>query len=116
MPHIEMDEVGGNDFDSPEELVAAMDKFIAKGFFVLVKWTCPKCKERVTSGVPNVYHSAGYYHDSPGCGFLYQGQRFGLAAIKGDPTKVPDLIRDSYKAMPEYDGPLPAFRPNPRDQ
>lgn len=109
--HIEIDETSGDDFATPELLIAAMNKAIAKGFRALVKWTCPKCGKRCTSGEPNRFNTGGYYHDEPGCGHLYTGQRYGLALVGGsDPAKIDKLIADTYAEFPTFEGPLPGFR------
>jgi hypothetical protein len=41
-----------DDAETPEQLVERMNMMIRQGYLVLVKWTCPKCGERVESGEP----------------------------------------------------------------
>jgi hypothetical protein len=101
------------DCETPEELLTAMNKWIGLGYIVLVKWTCPQCGDRVESGEPNVFHSGGYYHDTPGCGALYTGTRFGFAAIQADPAQRPlvrSLVEKVYSEQPGFEGPLPGLR------
>lgn len=63
-----------------DELIRRMEAVLAlhPHAEVFVKWTCPKCGERVMSGEANTYHSAGYLHED--CGFLYTGKFFGFMA------------------------------------
>lgn len=102
-----------DDASTPEELLAAMNKWIGLGYIVLVKWTCPKCGDRVESGEPNVFHSGGYYHDVPDCGALYTGPRFGFSAMLADPANRPvvkALVEKIYSELPGFEGPLPGLR------
>lgn len=52
------------------------------GVKVYVKWTCPKCAERITSTEPNKFREGGYIHeernDGSYCGFLYTRSTWGL--------------------------------------
>lgn len=100
-----------NDSATVAELLDGMNQLMAAGYTVFVKWTCPKCGVRVTSGDPNVYHSAGYYHDSPGCGALYTGTHFGIAAVLAtDKEALAKLLAVAYEAEPSYEGDLPGLR------
>lgn len=67
------------------ELLPEIDGFIARGATVYIKWTCPKCGERVIADEPNVYNALGYRHterqDGTPCDGLYLGTVFGLAVI-----------------------------------
>ena len=53
----------------------------------LLKWTCPKCKERCTSNLPNTIETDGYEHtfreNGEYCGEVYRGGRIGLTAMVG---------------------------------
>lgn len=48
------------------------------GVKLYVKWTCPKCRERVTADDANTFHMGGYKCE---CGHLYTGDLFGLMAV-----------------------------------
>lgn len=67
-----------------DKLVVEMDKLLAKGYHVWVKWTCPDCGERATSNEPDVVHTGGYLHqekaDGTPCGAWYFGTVFGMRA------------------------------------
>jgi hypothetical protein len=111
MPASYIELTGDNDAPTPEALINSMNRMIAAGYLVLVKWTCPKCGERCESGEPNVFHAQGYYHDVPGCGALYEGPRYGFAAIlASDREMIQKMITDIYGALPEFEGPLPGLR------
>ena len=98
---------------SPDELVREMTAWQKKGYLTLVKWTCPKCGDRVTSGEPNVFHAMGYYHDVPGCGALYTGPAYGFSAISVpgmDGAALAAMIQRSYETLPTFEGDLPGLR------
>jgi rRNA maturation protein Nop10 len=75
------------DFD---ELMKLMDEQVAKGALTFVKWTCPKCGDRVVADTPNQFHPEGYTHtereDGKRCGHLYTGPKWGLRAIYALPA------------------------------
>lgn len=62
-----------------EEMEAVLARYPSAKLFV--KWTCPKCGERVTSTDANTFHSKGFYHDEDNCGALYTGPYWGYAAM-----------------------------------
>jgi predicted RNA-binding Zn-ribbon protein involved in translation (DUF1610 family) len=66
-----------------DELIRRMEAILVKhpSAKLFVKWTCPKCGERVTSNEANVVHTGGYRHDD--CGGMYHGDLFGFMAIFG---------------------------------
>lgn len=62
--------------------IRMMDEVAGKGGKAWIKWTCPKCGERVTANEPNTFHTRGYAHeakrDGSPCGAVYTGDMFGL--------------------------------------
>ncbi len=73
--------------DQPiEQLLPDMEYCAALGALVYLKWTCPKCGERVLADEPNVYNPLGYRHtereDGTQCGATYFGPLFGLAVLR----------------------------------
>lgn len=66
-------------------LLEIMREFMKKGFDVYVKWTCPKCGERVTCPTANSFYPAGFIHeekaDGSACGELYLGPTYGVMAV-----------------------------------
>lgn len=71
-------------------IVDAMNAWIAKGYHVFIKWTCPLCGDRPMANEPDEFHTGGYVHeerhDGTPCGHLYTGGLYGLMAFKTDPT------------------------------
>ena len=69
---------------TPQELVAAMERAMKQGWTVWVKWTCPACGERCLADDANVFAAGGYRHtekqDGTPCGGLYFGPTYGYAA------------------------------------
>ena len=59
-------------------LLRDMDEFIGEGWDVYVKWTCPRCGERVMCETPNTFYAGGFRHavraDGEPCGFVYHGE------------------------------------------
>lgn len=101
---------GPDDFETVDELIDGMNRAIVHGFLAYVKWTCPECGQRCASGEPNVFRSAGYYHDEPNCGALYKGPYFGLALVAStDPRRMTEIIGESYRQLPGYAGRLPGL-------
>lgn len=81
-----MGETAGETKDYPvEQVLKSMDRVIRLGGLAFIKWTCPKCGERVMSDTPNVYNTAGYMHvekaDGSQCGGLYTGEMFNFCAV-----------------------------------
>lgn len=60
-----------------QQLITMANELISKGHIIWVKWTCPRCGDRVTSSTPNTIF-ASYLHTDEKCGFLYKGDEFGL--------------------------------------
>ena len=80
-----------NDFEI-EEMLPKIDELIRSGVLVYLKWTCPKCGERVTANEPNTYRTQGYQHeerlDGIICGEWYYGTKFNyLVHWKGERRK-----------------------------
>lgn len=72
--------------DKPiEDILNLMEKVVAQGGLAYIKWTCPKCGERVTSDQANCFYMQGYKHtekdDGTPCGETYRGTMFGLRAL-----------------------------------
>lgn len=79
-------------------LIEIMNAYIAKGYDVYVKWTCPKCGDRCISNEKNCFQTQGYRHeekvDGSPCGEIYWGPLYGVLAswsrkYEGEP--VPEL-------------------------
>lgn len=67
-----------------EKLLEIMNAYMAKGYDVFVKWTCPQCGERAISNEPNCFNTGGYIHEEKAggapCGVLYHGPVYGVLA------------------------------------
>lgn len=79
------------------DILPELAEWVQLGAICYIKWTCPKCGERVLSEDPNVFCDRGYLHsekqDGSECGFVYFGDQFGLAVV------IPDLELDKALAM-----------------
>lgn len=69
--------------DKPiNELLPEMDRLVARGAIVWLKYTCPKCGDRIVVDEQNTWHPEGYDHtmraDGSTCGGRYIGHLFGL--------------------------------------
>lgn len=65
-----------------EQIKVMMDEALHRGDLAWIKWTCPRCGERVTSDNEGSIHLDGYKHtqkkDGTLCGGVYEGNLFGL--------------------------------------
>src|SRR5260370_28532217 len=64
-----------------DELLRLMDEVMAAGAIaVYVKWTCPRCGDRVVADAACSFHPEGYTHttraDGTPCGHLYVGPKW----------------------------------------
>ena len=90
---------------SRDEIIQEIERTLQKFPLALcyVKWTCPKCRDRVTSDRPNVFNIGGYLHtkreDGSFCGTQYDGDRYGFRLIlpgtTADREKVLKLTSES---------------------
>jgi len=70
-------------------LVEALEMLrdLPEGSLWYLKWTCPKCGERVTCNEPKTVYTRGYLHQEKAngepCGALYTGQMFGCFLVLG---------------------------------
>ena len=82
-----------SDFESVQELIAAADRLIARGFQIWIKWTCPRCGDRCCADEPNTFCAHGYRHSTrengEPCGHHYNGQRYGLMAATAIKPNTP---------------------------
>ena len=62
-----------------EELLPTIRELIRGGAMVWLKWTCPKCGDRVTANKENTYYTGGYTHED--CGETYYGTMFGMLVL-----------------------------------
>ena len=73
--------------DLPLDEALAMLATLPEGVLWYLKWTCPKCKERVTCNEPMTVYKQGYIHeereDGSPCGELYTGNMFGCFLVMG---------------------------------
>lgn len=81
--------------DKPlEEIIKMVESIAEKGGSAFIKWTCPKCGERVICAEANTTYEKGYQHEERGdgtpCGGLYTGNKFGLLAISQTELKEGD--------------------------
>jgi len=75
--------------DQPIEKLLPNLQFLAEmGALAYLRWTCPKCGDRVLADTPNVYNALGYTHteraDGTPCRGFYAGPLFGLAVLVDD--------------------------------
>ena len=63
------------------EILRMANEVIQNGGQVYLKWTCPKCGDRVTADEANTYHTSGYIHTDKGCGYHYKGEMFGFLVV-----------------------------------
>lgn len=80
-----------------EQIKATMDMILAQGGQAWIKWTCPKCGERVVSDEEGCIHLDGYLHtekaDGSECGGVYEGKLFGLLVALPLYTKPDEASR-----------------------
>lgn len=72
-----------------EELRGFMEEIMNAGGNVWIKWTCPKCGDRVTANEANTVYMQGYKHED--CGEVYRGDTYGLFVVfthEGDDEPV----------------------------
>ncbi len=91
------------DTDQPiEQVLETMHLVMAFGLDAYLRWTCPKCQERVLADQPNVYHATGYRHtaraDGTPCGGVYQDRLFGLAVAV--PDMPPEELDERLRRLP----------------
>lgn len=63
------------------EIMEMVKPILESGGLVYLKWTCPKCGERVTADEANTYHADGYIHTEPYCGYHYKGTQYGFLVV-----------------------------------
>lgn len=62
-------------------LLPLMEYAASIGAAIILKWSCPKCGERVMSDDENCFHTEGYEHTDNDCGYVYCGRTFGFALV-----------------------------------
>jgi hypothetical protein len=78
------------------EMLPEIERHVALGRTVFLKWVCPACGERAIDNKPNRFCTQGYRHeekkDGSMCGCLYTGELFGYLLVLGGPG---DAARDA---------------------
>lgn len=64
-----------------EEIIELMKETIKRKGLCFVKYTCGRCRERVTCSTPNAFFTEGYIHED--CGFTSFPTEFGLSVMFG---------------------------------
>ncbi len=78
-----------------DEFIAESNKIIRDGGIVIVKMTCPKCKERVVGAEPNKLHRQYTCNE---CGEEFVPTRFGMVVVLGvTPEKVQEMLDAARK-------------------
>lgn len=68
-----------------DEIIKMVESIAEKGGQAYIKWTCPRCGERVTCSDANTIYQKGYGHEEREngtyCGEIYRGDKFGLLVV-----------------------------------